>query len=127
MTRIGGISQNPDGSWYYTIPVGNTYRCKKCNKIWTEHIWVGHGWRHHIERMHRKRDLDFKLKVFRDCSCSNCEINHENECDGELEIIKEGFDIKQNGFHKNEQFRYKKMKKKEFKREPYDKLRLLWK
>ena len=93
MVRIGGIRRSHDGSWRYAIPTGNTYRCKKCHKIWVEHIWVGEGWRGHVERMHaRKMGLN-ESHVYRDCSQTNCVINHQNECDGELILIKEGKDV----------------------------------
>lgn len=90
--RIGGIKRLISGQEVFDVPIGNTYKCKKCHKLITEHIWVGNGWRGHVERMHRQRRGWKDDKIIRTCSDTNCEINHENECNGELKLIKEGRD-----------------------------------
>ena len=79
--RIGGIKEIM-GGYDYDVPLGDIYKCKKCGKTIAEHIWVGHGWRNHVVSWSSEKH----------CNVSNCEVNHRNECNGELIVVKEGRD-----------------------------------
>lgn len=86
--RFGSTIER-DGKWVADVPIGNVYKCKKCGKTVVEHLWVGHGWRNHVESYGGVMN---GIAGNVHCSVSNCEVNHRNECDGKLEIIRKGSD-----------------------------------